>query len=212
MNFWDIVQIWIMAFFTLAVFSFLFRDNPIFKFAEHLYAGLSAGYYIGLYYDTIITQQLIVPVTQNGRYHLIIPGILGLLMFARLWPKFSWLARTGLAFVMGTTAGVYLLSELHGNVLGQMAGTMAPQQIGGMPSITLSLLVIVGVLTTLIYFYFSKAHVGALGATAAVGIWFIMISFGAHFGYTVMGRVSLLIGRMYFLYNDWIGAIRQMFG
>jgi hypothetical protein len=30
-----------------------------------------------------------------------------------------------------------------------------------------------------------------------------MISFGASFGYTIMGRVSLLIGRLDFLYNDW---------
>jgi hypothetical protein len=62
------------------------------------------------------------------------------------------------------------------------------------------------VLSTLVYFYFSKEHKGALGATAKVGVWFIMISFGAHFGYTVMGRVSLLIGRVQFLIEDWIGS------
>jgi hypothetical protein len=70
----------------------------------------------------------------------------------------------------------------------------------------LSIIVVIGVLSTLIYFYFSKEHKGALGVTARVGIWFIMISFGAHFGYTVMGRVSLLIGRVQFLIEDWIGS------
>ena len=71
----------------------------------------------------------------------------------------------------------------------------------------LTIIVVVGVLSTLIYFYFSKEHVGVLGVTAKVGIWFIMISFGAHFGYTVMGRVSLLIGRVQFLIDDWLGSI-----
>jgi hypothetical protein len=32
-----------------------------------------------------------------------------------------------------------------------------------------------------------------------------MISFGAHFGYTVMARLSLLIGRVQFLTVDWLG-------
>ena len=71
----------------------------------------------------------------------------------------------------------------------------------------LTIIIVLGVLSTLIYFYFSHEHVGLLGVTAKIGIWFIMIAFGAHFGYTVMGRVSLLIGRVQFLINDWIGSI-----
>jgi len=43
----DFLQIWIMAFFTLALFSFLYKDNPFYKLAEHIFAGLSAGYYVG---------------------------------------------------------------------------------------------------------------------------------------------------------------------
>jgi hypothetical protein len=73
--------------------------------------------------------------------------------------------------------------------------------------IILTIIIVIGVLSTLLYFYFSHEHKGALGAVARLGIWFIMISFGAHFGYTVMGRVSLLIGRVQFLIDDWIGTL-----
>jgi len=38
-----------------------------------------------------------------------------------------------------------------------------------------------------------------------------MIAFGAHFGYTVMARLSLLIGRVQFLVDDWIGSFRHIF-
>ena len=31
-----------------------------------------------------------------------------------------------------------------------------------------------------------------------------MLSFGASFGYTVMARISLVIGRMQFLLFDWL--------
>jgi len=34
-----------------------------------------------------------------------------------------------------------------------------------------------------------------------------MITFGAAFGYTVMGRIALLAGRLEFLLNDWLWLI-----
>ncbi len=208
----EILQIWVMAFFTLALFSFLYKDNPVYKLAEHIFAGLTAGYQVGLIWDTIIIQKLWDPMVYNGQWWLFMPGVLGLLMFARLVPKLSWLSRVSLAFVMGTTAGVFLFTQLHGLVLPQMKSTMLPLAgQDGFAAALLSIVVVVGVISTLIYFYFSKEHTGVLGVTARVGIWFIMISFGAHFGYTVMGRVSLLIGRVQFLIDDWLGSFSAIF-
>ena len=65
-------------------------------------------------------------------------------------------------------------------------------------------MVFIGFITTLVYFYFSKEHKGVLGVSARIGITFIMIAFGASFGYTVMARISLLIGRFYFLIYKWL--------
>ena len=59
----------------------------------------------------------------------------------------------------------------------------------------------------MIYFYFSKEHKG-VWESAKVGIWFIMIAFGAHFGYTVMGRISLLIGQVQFIFIDWLKLVK----
>jgi hypothetical protein len=59
-----------------------------------------------------------------------------------------------------------------------------------------NLLVLVGVCTGVFYFFFSKKQEGGLGVASKVGIAFLMMSFGASFGYTVMGRISLAIGRM----------------
>lgn len=205
----EIFQLWLEAFITLAILSFLYKDNPIYHLVESIFAGLSAGYYIGLYWKAIILQQLWEPMTRadNPKWWLFIPGLFGLMMFTRLWPKYSWISRIALAFVMGSTAGVFLITQLHGLVLPQMQKTMLPLVNSAGPGASfLAVIVVIGVISTLIYFYFSKEHKGFLGVTARVGIWFIMISFGAHFGYTVMGRVSLLIGRVQFLIEDWIGS------
>jgi len=186
------------AFFTIAIFSFLYKDNPIFKFAEHVFAGLSAGYYTGLIYQSVIKQQVWIPLTQDGRIMVLIPAILGLMMFARFFPRIGWLTRIPLAFVIGSTAGIMFIQQLHGLILPQVSRTILP-----LNSVH-NVIIILGVLTTLIYFYFSKPHKGPLGWVANVGIGFIMVAFGAHFGYTVMARVSLLIGRMQFLLVDWL--------
>ena len=71
-----------------------------------------------------------------------------------------------------------------------------------------TLLIMLGVISVLIYFIFSVEHKGAIGRVSKIGIWFLMISFGASFGYTVMGRLSLLIGRIQFLLKDWLGILQ----
>jgi len=200
-------QLWLVAFLTLALFSFMYKDNPFYKVAEHIFAGLTAGYQVGLIWDTVILQKLWDPMMGNGQWWLFIPGLLGVLMFTRFSSKYSYVSRVPLAFVMAVTAGIFLTTQLHGLVLPQMRDTMLPLfGSEGFAATLLSIIVVVGVISTLIYFYFSKPHTGAFGVTAKVGIWFIMISFGAHFGYTVMGRVSLLIGRVQFLIDDWVNS------
>jgi hypothetical protein len=206
------LQIWLGALLVLSLFSFLYKDNPFYKMAEHIFAGLSAGYYVGLVWQAVIIQQLVNPMFDEGQWWLVFPGFLGVLMFARFFPKWSWVSRISLAFIMGNTAGVFLISQLHGFVMPQVRATMmALNPAQGFAGFLLALIIVVGVVTTLVYFYFSKEHKGALGVTAKVGIWFIMISFGAHFGYTVMARISLLIGQVRFLLFDWGGSIRQIF-
>ena len=60
-------------------------------------------------------------------------------------------------------------------------------------------------ITSLLFFFYSREHKGALGVASQIGIFFLMVSFGAGYGYTVMSRVSLLIGRFQFLLEDWLG-------
>jgi hypothetical protein len=199
---WEFFGVTVAAFLTLSLYSFLYKDNLFYKLAEHIFAGISAGYYVGLIWHSVIKQQLWSPLIKEGQYLLIIPGILGALMFTRFISKISWLSRLSLAFVVGNTAGITIIQQLHGMVLPQVRSTFLNlTTLGG-------IVMVVGVVSTIIYFYFSKEHKGALGFVAQVGIWFIMISFGASFGYTVMARVSLLIGRAQFLLTNWLHIIK----
>jgi len=44
-HFWHILGIWMGAFVTFAIYSFLYKDNPFYKIAEQIFVGLSAGYW-----------------------------------------------------------------------------------------------------------------------------------------------------------------------
>ena len=204
----ETIGIWIAALLTLGIFSFLYKDNPFYKFCESLFVGISAGYW----FVTTFWQVFMPKLADNliaGRFYYMIGAIFGVLMLLRLFPKIGWLSRWSLALVVGTTAGLYFTRYLVSNGMVQVQNTIIPLYVKGNLSQTIgNLVIVIGTFSCLIYFFFSKEHKGAFGGLAKLGIWFLMLSFGASFGYTVMSRMSLLIGRMDYLLGTWLGLIR----
>ena len=139
---------------------------------------------------------------------LIIPAFMGLIMLTRIIPRFAWMSRYALAFTMGAGSGMMLPRVIQTGVLQQLYATMLPVEFTWV-GIFYNLVIIVGVLSGLIYFFFSKEHKGVFGGIANIGIWFLMVGFGATFGYTVMARLSLFIGRVLFILGEALGM--QMF-
>jgi hypothetical protein len=200
------IGVWLNAFLTLCILSFLYKDNPFFRFAESLFAGMSLGYYIGLANQQTLMPNLFRPLFGDfsGNFVLLIPMALGILLYFRYIPKVAWMARIALAVYIGYYVGVMFLQKLHGEVLPQSSDTIVNIRGTGGLDILWSIVFVVGVFSVLLYFYFSAEHKGALGKISRVGIWFLMVSFGASFGYTIMARISLLMGRFSFLVNGWI--------
>jgi hypothetical protein len=204
---------------TLAVYSFLYRDNPAFKIAENLYVGVSLGYTIVIawfnflkpdLYDPLIVPLFSKTTERTPQYALIFPFLLGVFMLLRFSRSLSWLSRWTFAFVVGLGAGITIPRVISAFILQQIKPSLLPVFTGGesvLSSIN-TLLILLGVISVLVYFIFSVEHKGAIGKLSKIGIWFLMISFGASFGYTVMGRLSLLIGRIQFLLGDWLRILQ----
>jgi hypothetical protein len=195
----------VAAFLTLAIFSFLYKDNPVYKFAEHLFVGVAAGYYIMQQYKDTIIPKLWEHVRGDEPETLVRigAGVLGFLILLRLWPRMSWLARWPIAFLVGAYAGLRLVSLTQSEIVAQVDNLiMAPLWSGDMPLFALredsvigNALIILGVVTVLLHFFFSAERGPVLKAASRIGIVFLMVTFGAAFGFTVLGRVSLLLGR-----------------
>ena len=196
---------WIAALLTLAALSFLYKDNPFFRFAESLFAGVSLGYYVGIELNQVLMPNLLTPLHRDfaQNWDLLIPGLLGLMLYMRYIPKIAWISRFALAIYVTYYIGVDFTLRIHGEVLPQISRTMVP--IGFVPLSALQpAVLVIGVFSVLTYFFFSKEQNAVTRPVARLGVWFLMISFGAAFGFTVMARVALLIGRINFLVLDWL--------
>ena len=204
------------VFVTLSTFSFLYKDNPFYKFAEHLVVGTSAGYFVIILWHNGLKPNLFLKLADGDWYYAwmnakewyyIIPALLGVLMWTRFSKDYAWVSRWPMALYIGIAAGVAIPLEMANRVNKQLFAMMAPvdwSSFFGTSGFNLldvnsglsHVIIFVGAMAALIYFFFSKAHTGVFGSVATFGIWILMIGFGASFGFTVMARISLFINRM----------------
>ena len=229
---WKTIGIWCAAFMTLGILSFLYKDNPFYKVCESVLIGVSAAYWmVNGFWSTLVPNlfaklapttvreialpDLPVSATPGTDMALaFVPLVLGFMLLWRLAPRGGWIAVWPLAFIIGTTAGMRLVASIEADLLAQTVATVRPlvafdkateafdfwATVGAVTSVA-------GVLSVLTYFFFSVEHKGAVGATARLGVWFLMITFGSAFGLTVMGRITLLAQRFEFLFKEWLGIV-----
>lgn len=219
------IGLWAGAILTLCIFSFLYGDNPFYKVAESIVVGTSAAYLMVIGFWTQIIPNLIgnllpdwirtwatpgLDPEAEAEFIYLLPLILSIMLLWRLAPVGGWISRWPLAFFIGATAGFRLIGFMEADFVAQIRATIIPLWVrdasgafdfwGSLGACTM----ILGVVTCLVYFFFSVEHKGFVGKTARLGIWFLMVTFGAGFGYTVMGRIALLSQRLEYLFYDWL--------
>jgi len=209
-----IISGFLIAFFTLAIMSFLYKDNPIYKLAEHIYVGVAAGYLFVLAVVHTIKPNFwdcVAPLftgASGGKWVRLGAGIFGIMFLLRLHKKTSWLSNFPLAVMVGTYAALRMTGLANSDLVGQLHGTINCLNFKDIslfawdkPALINNLLIVVGVICVLSYFFFSLEHRGMLKISGKTGIYFLMITFGSSYGYTVMARVSVLVGRVTDLYT-----------
>ena len=346
--FGEIIGFWLSIFLTFCILSFLYKDNPFYKMAEHLFIGVSIGYVVVQQYHDVLEPKMVgrvggvtfwmllnvllglaavgagltalrrkkgpaylaalvltlafagsvIPFVRQGQFSLLGTrashalwwvGLVPLALFAMmliksLSPRWSWMGRYPLAFVVALYAALEVNGLVQADLGAQMKlsmqdvnvekvdvntappetlmtlpGVSAPvakaivvhrdeapftslDQIEQLPELTPKqreglesarghlvgldaqaatdhgehdlfgifsrLFLLLGLLSSLIYFYFSIEQKGPVGKVSRFGVWVLMIGFGASFGYTVQGRLALAIGRaIYVLDKDKSAAL-----
>jgi hypothetical protein len=122
--------------------------------------------------------------------------------------RFSWMSRIIMLMLIAFDSGAYF-RLFAGDWVAQIGDSFRPLISTQPPYIDFYNLVFVGtLLAVMVYFLFSfEQRNRVLRNTATSGRWLMMIAFGAMFGSTVMARMSLFIGRLTFLFQEWIHLI-----
>lgn len=222
------IGIWIAALLTLFIFSFLYGDNPFYKIAEAIFIGTSAAWYmIAAFWDQLIPNLVAklapgmirawalpdLPLTEKPNWVRLIPLALCIMLLWRLAPKGQWIARWPLGVIIGTKSAFQMLVFIQSDLLSQVRNTIMPlvvvDKTRGLDvwESLKNCAAVISVLASLVYFFFSFEHKGTVGRLARLGIWVLMITFGASFALTVMGRITLLTDRVLFLLDDWLWLI-----
>ena len=128
MEFIQIFGAWVSIFLTVAVLSFLFDDNPIYKFAEHLFMGIAIGYavvetYWNLFKPNLIDKLVLGFTTETFNLIYLVPLALSILLLFKVTRKYSWLARIPIAILVSAYAAVKITGETSGKLIGQIGAS-----------------------------------------------------------------------------------------
>ena len=198
-------KVWAGALCTFAIYSFLWKENRFFRAFQNLFVGLAAGYSLVVNFNNI-KRQAWGPLIDKGDLSMLVPMLLGILLFTRLSKKYSWVARYPMAFLMGIGSALSM-KAIESDFVRQIQASIITWQGKGIGGTFNNLVLTLGTAFALVYFFFTFKPTKATELTGRLGRWVLMLCFGAAFGSAVQGRLSLVISQMQFLLKDWLHII-----
>ncbi len=228
---WQLTGVLAGGICVLAIYSFLYRENPFYRFFEHVFIGVSTGFGVVLSISYFIWPDYIKPKfgfdlqpwEDYNWWNLLwlLPALYGMLIYFMLSRKRAWIAKLVIGLSLGLGGGMYF-KGFFSQFLPDVVNSFRPLIVlnPGPDGATISwgamaenLLFVVTLVCVMTYFFFSFEHnKPVIKQASAAGRYLMMVTFGAFFGATVMARMALLIDRLQFLTQDWVEAIGKLFG
>jgi hypothetical protein len=219
----DTLTLVISFVFTIMVLSYLLGDNPLFRVALSIFVGVSAGIAAGVAWSEVILPMLVMPLISGSASQqilAILPFILGLLMLAKLTPRTAKLGNLPMAFLVGVGAAVAVGGAVMGTLIPQVqASSIDAFKIQTSTDLGEKILmggtILVGTLTTLVYFHFGAKSTPAgpersklVHYIGQVGQFFIAITLGVLFAGAYAAAMTALVGRVVDIWNLFSALIQ----
>jgi hypothetical protein len=212
--------VWLSALATLAVFSFLYKENRVYRVAEHILLGLGIGFAVATTITDILLPKWWNPMAAGWRAGNagavalgVITGVLGMMWYGVYFKRTVWLSRLVMGITIGAGAGLAFKAELNEKLPQIIASFKSPYvpaaEATAFNNSVSNVVFVVILFCVLAYFFFSFDRKNrALASAAGAGRVFLMITFGVFFGNTIMTRMSVFIERIWFLLTQWLGLGR----
>lgn len=202
--------IWGIVGFVLSImiFSYLIGDNILFRFAVHLFIGVSAGVAAVMMLYQVIYPRLILPFltgTSNQMILTAVPLVLSVLLLFKVSPRSARVGSFSAAYLLGIGAAVTIGGTILGTIFPQSMAAITPfgKEYTGSEKLE-GLLILAATVTSLLYFYFgANLEMGRplkrpawIEWSARIGQIFILITLGAIFAGVYVTSISALSERL----------------
>jgi len=211
----DVMLAALGAVLTLLIFSYLVGDNPLYRFALHIFVGASVAYICVIALQTVILPGLSPPDTSDSDIRFLwsislVGALLGALLFTRGIRGLSWMSDVSVAILLGVGVGVALSGAILGTLVPQLNAATSPtipeppiapdvlKPVGQIFSI-------VGTITGLTVFSFTSRRPTRnlvnrlMNGGSRIGQWFIFIGFGAVYGGVLLAGLAFFADRVQYL-------------
>ncbi len=218
------VGTWVAFALTLMVYCYLGKEIPflhaIYRIAVYVFVGVALGYGAIMAWHGVLVPRLLRQLGR-GEWFYLVPLVFCLLLLSRVRESWRGAGSLTIAFLFGVGTALAVGGALVGTLIPQVRATFVSlnpahyqavaTEEGTLPvSYALdALLVVLGTISTLLYFYFTttsrggqrlaRARDGMVQLAAGFGKVFIMFTFGALFASAAISRIALLIDRIRFL-------------
>jgi hypothetical protein len=226
----EFITIFLAGICTLAIYSFLYKENIFYRIFEHLFIGIAAGWgfvvtirqflwpkFFGpLFGDNIVRlpdNSIVVEYDYWILWYLI-PAFFSTFYYFIYSTKYKHLVYLVISFQFGCVGG-YAFKGFFVEVLPQIYDCFKAVLVNTPTGISVdwsNLIFILTLLTSFSYFFFTFkiSENKIFNSSRTVGRLMMMVCFGAFFGSTMMARMALLVERITFLSDDWLNSIVEI--
>jgi hypothetical protein len=194
---------------TFLILSYLLWDNPLYRLALHLFVGALIGYSFGIVLRDVLYDMMLTKLP--GDPLLVIPLVLGILLFFKGFPRQAYIGNFSIAYLIGVGTAVALSGALLGAIVPQVEATGRALSSASQASFRLGLLdglmIVIGTVCTLMAFTFTASKRSGLAgvwtrlvrAMGWVGRIFLIFAFGVAFAGALTASLSIFIGRVQYI-------------
>lgn len=224
----DFVGTLVAGLLTVMVLSYVLGDNLLFRTAVHLFIGVAAGYAGAIALRNVLWPRLVLPVLTAGigavTTTMILSWALVLMLALKAWPATARWGSLPMALMVGVGAALVVGGAITGTLVPQTLAamdTLDPRAVSpltnetGLERMINVLILLVGTISTLIYFRFTARRGPTGDATQSrlvtwvghVGRGFIALTFGVMFAGALAAALTVLAERVQFLIGIFAGFL-----
>lgn len=201
----DILGIYVGLFFIICSWSFLYKPNPLFRFATATVVGAGVGHTTVIALSSI--NSLVIGGILDGKIISVIALLAGLSLYGQFIKPINYLPRYGMSVLVGTFIGLNVGPEIASRFLKQLGNVSKPLLGATLFDTFNQVMSTVFVLCVILYFIFTtkitppKAIFNPIQKIARFAL---SISFGYTVSTYVLSRYAQAIDRFLWLFFTWL--------